>query len=148
MTNINYQNTLDDVEVGDTVHFHCSDFLDAAGNPARTLEDAGISTSDIAARYTIGRYTYRVDDVDTEQGTICLARSYNYVVGAANSENLSILHYSGDVIWNMPHYASPYTTICNTHNWVQTGTLKSYCKTCDCDGIWDSTEFKFVEAIR
>lgn len=33
---------------------------------------------------------------------------------------------------------------CETHIWVQTGMAKSWCKACDCDGVWDRDLGKFT----
>lgn len=66
-----------------------------------------------------------------------------------------------DTKWGMPH-AIPYGTSASwnigdepkptvpnwwtphcDHEFVPTGTLKSFCKKCDADAVWCSTELKF-----
>ena len=63
--------------------------------------------------------------------------------------------YNSDTKWGMPHtlalpddwayseYGS-YGVMCS-HEFVNTGTLKSYCKHCNVDGEWDKIECKYVE---
>ena len=52
-----------------------------------------------------------------------------------------------DEKWGMPHvphWSKVKWQVPCSHEFVNTGTLKSFCKKCDINAIWDSTLLKFV----
>lgn len=66
-----------------------------------------------------------------------------------------------DSKWGMPHqpvltyedWDNPYgfgttSTYHCDHKWVNTGTLKSFCKHCDADGEWDSEKCEYKLVVK